>query len=32
MCKKKYAEEYAKSRGWEYMLVTEDFFTKTLNS
>ena len=32
MCKKKYAEEYAKNRGWEYMLVTEDFFTKTLNS
>jgi hypothetical protein len=26
MCKKKAAEEYAKSRGWSYMIVTEDFF------
>ena len=26
MCKKKYAEEFAKSKGWEYLLVTEDFF------
>jgi hypothetical protein len=31
MCKKKYAEEFAKNRGWEYMLVTEDFFAKTIN-
>jgi hypothetical protein len=29
MSKKKYAEEYAKSRGWDYMIVTEDFFKIT---
>jgi hypothetical protein len=26
MCKKAAAEEYSKIRGWEYLLVTEDFF------
>jgi hypothetical protein len=26
MCKKAAADEYAKIRGWEYLLVTEDFF------
>jgi hypothetical protein len=26
MCKKDAAENFAKSRGWEYLLVTEDFF------
>lgn len=26
MCKKASAEEFAKSKGWEYLLVTEDFF------
>ena len=32
MCKKQAAEEYAKARGWKYMLVTEDFFkSKPIN-
>jgi hypothetical protein len=26
MCKKAAAEDYAKARGWQYLLVTEDFF------
>lgn len=26
MCKKAAAEEFAKSKGWQYLLVTEDFF------
>lgn len=26
MCKKSAAEQYATSRGWKFMLVTEDFF------
>ena len=29
MCKKRAADELAKSRGWEYLLVTEDFFKST---
>lgn len=29
MCKKQAAEEFAKARGWKYMLVTEDFFRHT---
>jgi hypothetical protein len=30
MCKKQASEEYAKARGWQYMIATEDFFkTKT---
>lgn len=32
MCKKKAAEEFAKSRNWKYMLVTEDFFKMTPKS
>jgi hypothetical protein len=32
MCKKQAAEEYAKANGWEYMIVTEDFFkSKSIN-
>jgi hypothetical protein len=32
MCKKNAAEEYASSRGWKYMIVTEDFFkSKSVN-
>ena len=26
MCKKAASEEFAKSKGWKYLLVTEDFF------
>jgi len=26
MCKKSAAEEFAKTKGWSYLLVTEDFF------
>jgi hypothetical protein len=26
MCKKQAAEEFARIKGWEYMIVTEDFF------
>jgi hypothetical protein len=26
MCKKAAAEEFAKTKGWSYLLVTEDFF------
>ena len=26
MSKKNSAEKYAESRGWKYLLVTEDFF------
>ena len=26
MCKVQYAEEYCKTRGWQYKIVTEDFF------
>jgi hypothetical protein len=26
MCKKASAEEFANSKGWSYLLVTEDFF------
>jgi hypothetical protein len=26
MCKKAAAEEFAKAKGWSYLLVTEDFF------
>jgi len=26
MCKKAAAEEFAKAKGWQYLLVTEDFF------
>jgi hypothetical protein len=29
MCKKQAAEEVAKAKGWQYMLVTEDFFKIT---
>ena len=27
MCKKQAAEEFAKTKGWQYLLVTEDFFS-----
>jgi hypothetical protein len=26
MCKKSAAEEFAKAKGWQFLLVTEDFF------
>ena len=29
MCKKQAAEELSKARGWQYLLVTEDFFKAT---
>ena len=29
MCKKQAAEELSKARGWQYLLVTEDFFRTT---
>ena len=32
MCKKQAAEELAKSRGWQYLIVTEDFFKLTPKS